>query len=47
VLVGPALAGMGDRSRLYDPVYSHGCRRRSVPGSTTGRAIPATKRRPP
>ncbi|MGH3872364.1 MAG: cobalt-precorrin-4/precorrin-4 C(11)-methyltransferase [Pseudonocardiaceae bacterium] len=47
VLVGPALAGAGDRSRLYDPSYSHGCRRRSVPGSTTGRAIPATKRRVP
>jgi precorrin-4/cobalt-precorrin-4 C11-methyltransferase len=47
VLVGPALSGVGDRSRLYDPTYSHGCRRRSVPGTTTGRAIPATKRRVP
>lgn len=47
VLVGPALAGAGGRSRLYDPAYSHGCRRRSLPGSTTGRAIPAAKRRLP
>ena len=47
VLVGPALAGAGDRSRLYDPAYSHGCRRRSTPGSTTGRAIPVAKRRRP
>ncbi len=47
VLVGPALSGAGGRSRLYDPAYSHGCRRRSVPGSTTGRAIPAAKRRLP
>ncbi|HEY2765424.1 MAG TPA: precorrin-4 C(11)-methyltransferase [Pseudonocardiaceae bacterium] len=47
VLVGPALSGAGGRSRLYDPGYSHGCRRRSVPGSTTGRAIPAAKRRSP
>ncbi len=47
VLVGPALSGAGTRSRLYDPGYSHGCRRRSVPGSTAGRAIPAAKRRVP
>lgn len=47
VLVGPALAGAGNRSRLYDPAYSHGCRRRSAPGSTVGRAIPAAKRRRP
>jgi precorrin-4/cobalt-precorrin-4 C11-methyltransferase len=46
VLVGPALAGAGNRSRLYDPGYSHGCRRRSVPGSTEGRPIPPAKRRP-
>jgi precorrin-4/cobalt-precorrin-4 C11-methyltransferase len=44
VLVGPALAGAGTRSRLYDPTYSHGCRRRSLPGATTGRPIPAAKR---
>ncbi|MGH3885683.1 MAG: cobalt-precorrin-4/precorrin-4 C(11)-methyltransferase [Pseudonocardiaceae bacterium] len=47
VLVGPALSGAGDRSRLYDPTYSHGCRRRSAPGSTTGRPIPTAKRRSP
>jgi precorrin-4/cobalt-precorrin-4 C11-methyltransferase len=47
VLVGPALSDAGSRSRLYDPTHSHGCRRRSVPGSTTGRPIPASKRRRP
>ncbi|MGH3865187.1 MAG: precorrin-4 C(11)-methyltransferase [Pseudonocardiaceae bacterium] len=47
VLVGPALSGAGARSRLYDPTYSHGCRRRSLPGSTTGRPIPAAQRRLP
>jgi precorrin-4/cobalt-precorrin-4 C11-methyltransferase len=47
VLVGPALVGAGARSLLYDPTYSHGCRRRSAPGSTTGRAIPIPKRRSP
>lgn len=47
VLVGPALAGAGARSRLYDPTYSHGCRRRSTPGSTSGRPIPPAKRRSP
>jgi precorrin-4/cobalt-precorrin-4 C11-methyltransferase len=47
LLVGPALSGAGSRSLLYDPGYSHGCRRRSTPGSTTGRAIPTAKRRPP
>lgn len=50
VLVGPALAASGQssrRSRLYDPAYSHGCRRRSAAGTTTGRAIPAAKRRRP
>ncbi len=46
VLVGPALGSHG-RSRLYDPAYSHGCRRRSTAGSTTGRPIPAPKRRRP
>ncbi len=49
VLVGPALQaasnGAVQRSRLYDPEYSHGCRRRSVQGSTTGRPIPIEKRR--
>lgn len=47
VLVGPALAGAGSRSRLYDPSYSHGCRRRSAPGSTSGRPIPPAKRKSP
>jgi precorrin-4/cobalt-precorrin-4 C11-methyltransferase len=47
VLVGPALDSAGCRSRLYDPAYSHGCRRRSEPGSTVGRPIPTTKRRRP
>jgi precorrin-4/cobalt-precorrin-4 C11-methyltransferase len=47
VLVGPALSGAGSRSRLYDPTYSHGCRRRSTPGTTAGRPIPPAKRRSP
>jgi precorrin-4/cobalt-precorrin-4 C11-methyltransferase len=37
VLVGPALAGAAPRCKLYDPVYAHGHRRRSAPGTTTGR----------
>lgn len=37
VLVGPALAGAASRSRLYAPDYAHKFRRRSRPGSTTGR----------
>jgi precorrin-4/cobalt-precorrin-4 C11-methyltransferase len=45
VLVGPALSAAGSRSRLYDPSYSHGCRRRSTPPSTSGRPIPPAKRR--
>ncbi|MDQ3825581.1 MAG: precorrin-4 C(11)-methyltransferase [Actinomycetota bacterium] len=47
VLVGPALSSTGRRSRLYDPTYSHGCRRRSMPGSTAGRPIPPGKRKTP
>jgi precorrin-4/cobalt-precorrin-4 C11-methyltransferase len=47
VLVGPALSSAGSRSRLYDPTYSHGCRRRSTPGTTSGRPIPPGKRRLP
>jgi precorrin-4/cobalt-precorrin-4 C11-methyltransferase len=47
VLVGPALSSGGSRSRLYDPTYSHGCRRRSTPGTTSGRPIPPAKRRLP
>ncbi len=37
VLVGPALAGAAPRCLLYDPRYAHGHRRRSTPGTTTGR----------
>lgn len=51
ILVGDVLrardAGSTSRSRTYDPLYSHGCRRRSVGGSTVGRPIPAAKRRRP
>ena len=37
VLVGPALEGAAERSHLYSPDYAHKFRRRSAPGSTTGR----------
>jgi precorrin-4/cobalt-precorrin-4 C11-methyltransferase len=37
VLVGDALAGAAPRCKLYDPEYAHGHRRRSLPGTTTGR----------
>jgi precorrin-4/cobalt-precorrin-4 C11-methyltransferase len=37
VLVGESLRGAGLRSHLYDPTYAHGFRRRSLPGTTTGR----------
>jgi precorrin-4/cobalt-precorrin-4 C11-methyltransferase len=37
VLAGPALAGAAPRCLLYDPTYAHGHRRRSRPGTTTGR----------
>ena len=37
VLVGPALAGAAPRSHLYSPEFAHGFRRRSLPGTTTGR----------
>ncbi|HEY4375568.1 MAG TPA: cobalt-precorrin-4/precorrin-4 C(11)-methyltransferase [Acidimicrobiales bacterium] len=37
VLVGPALGGAAPRCQLYDPAYAHGHRRRSAPGTTTGR----------
>ncbi|MGH9280357.1 MAG: precorrin-4 C(11)-methyltransferase [Acidimicrobiales bacterium] len=41
VLVGPALAPRGDapvaRSHLYSPAFAHMFRRRSAPGTTTGR----------
>ncbi len=37
VLVGDALSGLAPRSHLYSPAFAHGRRRRSRPGSTTGR----------
>lgn len=37
VLVGPALSGAATRSHLYSPTFAHGHRRRSLPGTTTGR----------
>ena len=37
VVVGPALSGAAPRSHLYAPTYAHRFRRRSAPGSTTGR----------
>jgi precorrin-4/cobalt-precorrin-4 C11-methyltransferase len=43
VLVGPALEGAAARSHLYSPVFAHAHRRRSLPGTTSGR--PAGRRR--
>lgn len=37
VLVGPALRGTAARSHLYAPGYAHRFRKRSAPGTTTGR----------
>ena len=37
VLVGPALDGVAPRSHLYSPAFAHAHRRRSPPGTTTGR----------
>ena len=37
VLVGPALVGAAARSHLYSPGFAHMFRRRSRPGTTTGR----------
>jgi precorrin-4/cobalt-precorrin-4 C11-methyltransferase len=37
VLVGPALQGDAERSHLYSPSFAHAHRRRSAPGTTTGR----------
>jgi precorrin-4/cobalt-precorrin-4 C11-methyltransferase len=37
VLVGPALSGAAARSHLYSPDFAHRFRRRSQPGTTTGR----------
>jgi precorrin-4/cobalt-precorrin-4 C11-methyltransferase len=42
VLVGPALASVPNRSHLYSPSFAHHFRRRSLPGTTKGRA--ATRR---
>jgi len=39
VIVGPALADEpAVRSHLYSPAFAHRFRRRSLPGTTTGRA---------
>jgi precorrin-4/cobalt-precorrin-4 C11-methyltransferase len=37
VLVGPALSGLAERSHLYSPDFAHRFRRRSRPGTTSGR----------
>lgn len=37
VIVGAALSGEAPRSHLYAPGYAHRFRRRSAPGTTTGR----------
>ena len=39
VLVGPALRGRARRSRLYAPNHAHRFRRRSLPGTTSGRPV--------
>lgn len=45
VLIGEALGRGGGRSHLYDPTFAHGQRRRSLPGTDTGRpAGPAAAR---
>jgi precorrin-4/cobalt-precorrin-4 C11-methyltransferase len=45
VLVGDALSGPAPRSHLYSPAFAHGHRRRSHPGSTSGRPVRRTRRR--
>jgi len=45
VLVGDALAGTAPRSHLYSPEFAHGHRRRSHPGTTTGRPVRRLRRR--
>jgi precorrin-4/cobalt-precorrin-4 C11-methyltransferase len=45
VLVGDALAGAAPRSHLYSPAFAHGRRRRSRPGTTTGRPVSRIRRR--
>ncbi len=39
VLVGAVLSGPTTRSHLYSPDYSHRFRKRSLPGTTTGRPV--------
>ncbi len=45
VLVGDALVTEAPRSHLYSPVFAHGRRRRSRPGSTVGRPAGRLRRR--
>jgi len=45
VLVGEALSGTAPRSHLYSPDFAHGHRRRSSPGSTSGRPVRRIGRR--
>jgi len=45
VLVGDALSGTAARSHLYSPAFAHGHRRRSVPGTTSGRPVRRIRRR--
>lgn len=39
VIVGEVLSGPTKRSHLYSPDYAHRFRKRSLPGSTTGRPV--------
>jgi precorrin-4/cobalt-precorrin-4 C11-methyltransferase len=45
VLVGEALSGTAPRSHLYSPAFAHGHRRRSSPGTTSGRPVRRIGRR--
>jgi len=45
VLVGDALRGTAPRSHLYSPAFAHGRRRRSRPGTTSGRPAGRIRRR--
>jgi precorrin-4/cobalt-precorrin-4 C11-methyltransferase len=45
VLVGDALSGTAPRSHLYSPRFAHGHRRRSHPGTTSGRPVRRLRRR--
>ncbi len=44
VLVGDALAGPAARSHLYSPAFAHAHRKRSRPGSTSGRPVRRLRR---